>query len=77
MRSSGRRSGQVPGAGALDVDPNEEPWAATAFAGVALLALAVSVAKTGDATGVFGASPCDEVASSEVWYVQCVADLFG
>lgn len=68
----------VPGAGVLDVDPNEDPRAVVAFATLVASVLVVSIAGIGDETGVFGRTACDEVvvAASELGFDQCVSDLF-
>ena len=71
----------VPGAGPLDIEPMaddaEGRWALAFFALIASAALYVSISTLGDATGVWGFSPCDEVAESGWAYSQCVSDLFG
>lgn len=71
----------VPGAGPLDIEPmadeREGVIALGAFALVAAGLLSWSVSAIGDATGVWGSTPCDEVNFESAWaYSQCVADLF-
>ena len=73
----------VPGAGTLDIEPladeNEGRIALGVFALIATAALAASVGSFGEATGVFGTSPCDEVirlGMGDYAFSQCVSDLF-
>jgi len=73
----------VPGAGVLDVDPNEEGGAVLVFALIAAVGLSFSVSSIGDATGVFGQSMgvfgqslCDEVGPSDWGFNQCVSDMY-
>ena len=72
---------RTPGAGSLDIEPLEDDAEAAValggFAAITAVALAISIQLLGQQTGVFGFSPCDDVANSDAWYAQCVSDLFG
>ena len=59
-------------------DENEAVAGLTAFAIVAtagLVALGAALGGEGG-TAIFESSACDEVATSDAWYLQCVSDLF-